>query len=189
MLRKLRAAIQPPAPAGSGSPASQPTAVMLSGGLEVGVVGESHYQDALTAIVGGKGPRQRPHPDPSTLVPEPDNPYGPNAIAVYIAGRKVGHLPRPAAHAFAPVARRLADQQRVGTCSATITGGWIAGTVIPGTSASSSTWPIPTNCCRATDYESLPDVCGASPSAVLPGQVQCAVRLIPSRPAEWRVVE
>jgi hypothetical protein len=26
-------------------------------------------------------------------------------------------------------------------------------------------------------------------SAVLPGQVQCAVRLIPSRPAEWRVVE
>jgi hypothetical protein len=71
MLRKLRAAIQPPAPAGSGSPASQPTAVMLSGGLEVGVVGESHYQDALTAIGGGKGP-------------------------VYIAGRKVGHLPRPA---------------------------------------------------------------------------------------------
>jgi hypothetical protein len=56
MLRKLRAAIQPPAPAGSGSPAGQPTAVMLSGGLEVGVVGESHYQDALTAIVGGKGP-------------------------------------------------------------------------------------------------------------------------------------
>src|SRR5215211_8507865 len=35
----------------------------------------------------------------------------------------------------------------------------------------------------------FPDVCGASPSAVLPGQVQCAVRLIPSRPAEWRVVE
>lgn len=46
MLRKLRAAIQPPAPAASDSLASQPTAVMLSGGLEVGVVGESHYQDA-----------------------------------------------------------------------------------------------------------------------------------------------
>jgi hypothetical protein len=35
----------------------------------------------------------------------------------------------------------------------------------------------------------FPDVWGASPSAVLPGQVQCAVRLIPSCPAEWRVVE
>ena len=50
MLRKLRAAIQPTAPAGSGSSAGQPTAVMLSGGLEVGVVGESHHQDALTAM-------------------------------------------------------------------------------------------------------------------------------------------
>jgi HIRAN domain len=129
---------------------------MLSGGLEVGVVGESHYQDALTAIVGGKGPDSVRIPTQATLVPEPDNPYDPNAVAVYIAGRKVGHLPRPAAHAFAPVARRLADQQRVGTCSATITGGWDRGTVIRGTSASSSTWPIPTNCCRATENESLP---------------------------------
>jgi hypothetical protein len=37
MLRKLRAALQPP-----GSPTSnQPTPVMLRGGIEVGVVGES----------------------------------------------------------------------------------------------------------------------------------------------------
>jgi hypothetical protein len=32
----------------------------------------------------------------------------------------------------------------------------IAGTATPDTSASPSTWPIPTSCCRATDYESLP---------------------------------
>jgi hypothetical protein len=127
MLRKLRAAIQPPAPAGSGSPAGQPTAVMLSGGLEVGVVGESHYQDALTAIVGGKGPESVRIPTQATLVPEPDNPYDPNAVAVYIAGRKVGHLPRPAAQAFAPVGRRLAEQRQVGACSATIAGGWDRG--------------------------------------------------------------
>jgi hypothetical protein len=127
MLRKLRAAIQPPAPVESSSPASQPTAVMLSGGLEVGVVGESHYQDALTAIVGGKGRDSVRIPTHATLVPESDNPYDPNAVAVYIAGRKVGHLPRPAAQAFAPVAWRLAEQQQVGTCSATITGGWDRG--------------------------------------------------------------
>jgi hypothetical protein len=103
MLRKLQAAIQPPAPAGSGSPAGQPTAAMLSGGLQVGVVGESHYQDALTAIVGGKRPESVRIPTQATLVPEPDNPSDPNAVGVYIAGRKVGHLPRPAAQAFAPV--------------------------------------------------------------------------------------
>jgi HIRAN domain len=97
---------------------------MLSGGLEVGVVGEGHYQDALSAIVGGKGPESVRIPTQATLVPEPDNPYDPNAVAVYIAGRKVGHLPRPAAQAFTPVGRRLAEQRQVGACSATITGGW-----------------------------------------------------------------
>jgi hypothetical protein len=189
MLRKLRAAIQPPAPAGSGSPASQPTAVMLSGGLEVGVVGESHHQDALTAIVGGKGPDSVRIPTQATLVPEPDNPMTPPPSPFTSPGGRSGTshdrppMPShrwpgdsPTNNASAPVRRPL------------LAAG-IAGTVIRGTSASSSTWPIPTNCCRATDYESLPDVCGASPGAVLPGQVQCAVRLIPSRPAEWRVVE
>ncbi len=100
---------------------------MLNGGLEVGVVGESHYQDALTAIVGGKRPESVRIPTQATLVPEPDNPYDPNAVAVYIAGRKVGHLPRPAAEAFTPVGRRLAEQQQVGACSATIIGGWDRG--------------------------------------------------------------
>jgi hypothetical protein len=100
---------------------------MLGGGLEVGVVGESHYQDALTDIVGGKRPESVRIPIQATLVLEPDNPYDPNAVAVYIAGRKVGYLPRPAAEAFAPVGRRLAEQQQVGSCSATITGGWDRG--------------------------------------------------------------
>jgi hypothetical protein len=127
-LRKLRTAIQPPTPGGSSAPqASQPTMVMLSGGLQVGVVGESHYQDTLTAIVGGKRPESIRIPTQATLVPEPDNPYDPNAIAVYIDGQKVGHLPRPAAQAFAPVGRQLADQHQVGACSATITGGWDRG--------------------------------------------------------------
>jgi HIRAN domain len=128
MLRRLRTAIQPPTPAGSDAPqASQPTAVPLSGGLEVGVVGESHYQDVLTAIVGGKRPESVRLPTQATIVPKPDNPYDPNAVAVYIAGQKVGHLPRPAAQAFAPVGRRLAEQQQVGACSAIITGGWDRG--------------------------------------------------------------
>jgi len=128
MLRKLRAAIPSPVPAGLGSPeASQPTIVVLSGGVEVGVVGESHYQDALLAIVGGKRPQSVRIPTQATLVPEPDNPYDPNAVAVYVAGRKVGHLPRPAAQAFAPVGKGLAEQRQIGVCSAIITGRWDRG--------------------------------------------------------------
>jgi hypothetical protein len=157
MLRKLRAAIQPPASSGSGTPqASQPTAVMLSGGLEVGVVGESHYQDALTAIVGGKRPESVRIPTQATLLPEPDNPYDPNAVAVYIAGQKVGHLPRPAAQAFAPVGRRLAEQNKSAPVRQPLLAAGIAETATRDTSASLSTWPIPTSWWRATDYESLP---------------------------------
>jgi hypothetical protein len=69
----------------------------------------------------------RPRPTARQVALEPDNPYDPNAVAVYIAGRKVGHLPTPAAQAFAPVGRRLAEQQQVGACSAIITGGWDRG--------------------------------------------------------------
>ncbi len=29
-----------------------------------------------------------------TLVPEPDNPYDPNAVAFYLAGVKIGYVPR-----------------------------------------------------------------------------------------------
>jgi hypothetical protein len=74
---------------------------------------------------------------PAVLVPKPDNPHDPYAVAVYIAGRKVGHRDRPP-RAFAPVARRLAQHPRVGACSATITGGWDRGDGDTGTSASSS---------------------------------------------------
>jgi hypothetical protein len=99
MLRGLRTAMHPPAPAGSGSPPGQLTAVMLSGGLEVGVVGESHYQDALTAIVGGKRPESVRIPTQATLVPEPDSPYDRNAVVSTSMGGRLGTFqdrpPRP----------------------------------------------------------------------------------------------
>jgi hypothetical protein len=84
----------------------------------------AHHHDG----VQGPGSAAGPHHDSGDGgQPGPDNPYDPNAVAVYIAGRKVGHLPRPAAQAFAPVDRRLAEQRQVGACSATITGGWDRG--------------------------------------------------------------
>jgi hypothetical protein len=76
---------------------------MLRGGIEVGVVEESHYQYALTTITGGKGPESVNIETLAALVPGPDNPYDPNAVAVYVAGRKVEHMPRPTAQAYSPV--------------------------------------------------------------------------------------
>jgi HIRAN domain len=81
----------------------------------------------LTAIVGGKRPESVNIKTQAALVLEPDNPYDPNAVAVHIDGRKVGHLPRPAAQTYGPVGRRLAEQRQVGVCAATITGGWDRG--------------------------------------------------------------
>jgi hypothetical protein len=65
MLRKLRAAIQPTAPVGSGSPPTQQIAVMLGGGLEVGVVGgrwgpaRSPARPRARGSGSGRRPRRR----------------------------------------------------------------------------------------------------------------------------------
>jgi hypothetical protein len=72
---------------------------MLSGGLEVALVGESNYQEALTTIAGSKRPESVRIPTQAILMPEPDNPYDPNAVAVYIDGGRSGifrdPLPKP----------------------------------------------------------------------------------------------
>ena len=181
MLRKLRTAIQPPVPAGSSSPpASQPAAVMLSGGLEVGVVGESHYQNALTAIVGGKRPESVRIPTQATFVLEPDNPYDPNAVAVYIAGGRSGTfrdpLPKPSHRSVgdSPNNNKSAPARR------SLPAAGIAETATPDTSASPSIWPIPTSCCRATDYESLHQRLPGGVEHGLAAQVRGTVQLVGS---------
>jgi hypothetical protein len=66
---------------------------LLGGSIDLEVVGESHYQDALWRLCGDiRGARVR-KAIIATLVPEPDNPYDSSAIAVQIAGQNVGHLP------------------------------------------------------------------------------------------------
>jgi hypothetical protein len=57
-----------------------------AGDEDLEVVGESHYQSGLWSSCGGtQGDRVR-HPIVAVLVPEPDNPYDPLAIAVQIEG-------------------------------------------------------------------------------------------------------
>lgn len=69
-------------------------AELLEGNVDLDVVGESFYQEALWAVVGGVT-RERVRQDViAMLIPEPVNQYDENAIAVYISGLKVGHLGR-----------------------------------------------------------------------------------------------
>lgn len=89
----------------------------LPGGLVVEVGGESFYAAALRGLA--EGPRERW----ASLVPDPDNPYDPNAVKVVIDGIHVGHLDRGTAVVFRPVADRIRQLGCDACCVATIGGG------------------------------------------------------------------
>ena len=59
------------------------------------VSGESHYMDALEAILGPSvGGHSRERAIIAVLVPEPDNQYDPNALMVIIDRQQVGYIPK-----------------------------------------------------------------------------------------------
>ena len=90
-------------PAPTAAPAQVAAVAHLFGGNEdLEVVGEASYQVALWAISGGsEGDRIR-HKITAVLVPEPKNPYDPNAIAIHIEGKLVGYLARDVASHYLP---------------------------------------------------------------------------------------
>lgn len=92
------------------------------GGYEV--VGESHYRDAIAAAAGGERREVVKFIAWAALVHEADNPYDGNAVALLIHGRKVGHLSRADAAAFAPVLDRIAAAGLVAYGRADTFGGW-----------------------------------------------------------------
>lgn len=98
--------------------------VMLNGGREVEVVGESHYQSTLERAAGDRQYDGVSVDVVATLVPEPSNKYDKDAIAVQVGGRTVGYLSRGAARSYGPLVRRLHGARRLGQCRATIIGGW-----------------------------------------------------------------
>lgn len=102
-------------------------AIKLRGGSEVPIVGESHYQHALSRICGGKSHDGHHRGCIAALVREPDNEYDRHAVAVQIDAEKVGYLSRDDAKAYAPVLDRLAGDGCVGACDAEIRGGWNRG--------------------------------------------------------------
>lgn len=94
------------------------------GAYRVEVVGESHYQDALEAICGGRTEYGARLACTAILVPEPTNPYDPNATRVEIAGRMVGYLPRLDAVGYRDGLQLARIPSGPLVCRAVILGGW-----------------------------------------------------------------
>ena len=77
---------------------------VLDGRVDLDVVGESHYQEDLWHLAGGRrNPEERVRVAVcAVLVPEADNPYDSNAVAIWVDGLQVGHLSRDDAQRYRP---------------------------------------------------------------------------------------
>lgn len=101
-----------------------PDVVLLGGQGRVQVKGEAQCQDALDQICGGKceaGHGVKVH---AILVPQPDNPYDSNAVAVYVNDLRVGYMAKESAAEYQPVFKKLAEHNRRAAARAYISGGW-----------------------------------------------------------------
>ena len=67
---------------------------VLEGDDLIRVVGTSHYQEALARLSGRRADEEVRVQKIAVLVPEPENPYDPDAIAIQIEGALVGYLSR-----------------------------------------------------------------------------------------------
>lgn len=89
----------------------------------VEVVGESHYQDAISAACGTVDGEATRFECFAELVPEPSNAHDPNAVMVRIDRRCVGYLSRDDAQTLGPaIADAIAEQDGAGFCPAVIVG-------------------------------------------------------------------
>jgi hypothetical protein len=113
--------------------------VSASGAYAVEVVGESAYQDELEAICGGRTREGFRLETEAYLVPEDNNRFDAQAVAVFIDGHPVGYLDRALARLWRRHLRRYAGGLVVCRCRAIIVGaGSVGGTL--GTSGSGSIW-------------------------------------------------
>ena len=109
---------------GKSEPKAELVPGKLNGGNEVRVVGESNYHAAIEKACGGPSRDGVDWECEATLVPEPTNPYDPEAVMVQMEGETVGYLAKAAARAYQPVAQKLAREGNVGVVAAAIRGGW-----------------------------------------------------------------
>jgi len=86
------------------------------------VVGESHYQDNIDKIAGGKTEEGHELQVDAILVREPSNQYDKNAVRVDVNGMTVGYLDRASAKTYI---RKYGDVTTIS--SAVVVGGWKRG--------------------------------------------------------------
>jgi hypothetical protein len=84
--------------------------VILDGSDDLDVVGESYQQENLWALVGGASSEKIRVEVIGYLVPEPENKYDPNAIGVWIQGRKVGFVAKELAREIVDDLLRLMSE-------------------------------------------------------------------------------
>jgi hypothetical protein len=99
---------------------------VIAGDRSVEVVGESRYQHALHALAGdsdNSGPLDRRVL--GQLVPEPQNRYDSNAVAVYLGGQVVGHLSREDAEEYQGALIAMARRGHSLGCLGELTGGFL----------------------------------------------------------------
>ncbi|MEA2221996.1 MAG: hypothetical protein QOH83_372 [Solirubrobacteraceae bacterium] len=99
-------------------------AVEFPDGEIVAIVGEASYQPAIAAACGSTTwEHVRCEIDQLAVVPEPSNPYDPNAVAIFIGGQKVGYLSRGDALDYQPAMEALLHAgYNAGVCRGSIAG-------------------------------------------------------------------
>ena len=85
-------------------------ASLYDGNETLEVVGESHYQEELWRIVGGRRTQGIRHGIVALLVPDPENQHDPDAVQIRIEGSLVGFLSREDAEEYRPGLLRLMDR-------------------------------------------------------------------------------
>jgi hypothetical protein len=95
----------------------------LAGDRSVDIIGESHYQDALEEICGGRTQYDVYEGVIATLIPEDDNPIDENAVRVEVQGRTVGYLKKPESKNYREKLREAGFLGILTTCKALILGG------------------------------------------------------------------
>ena len=95
------------------------------GTYKYNVVGESHYNANLRAVLKEEGYRVADGGEcylKAMLLCEPNNQYDPNAVAVVISTRRVGYIQKEDAKALSPKLKALAENGQVLFVDAVI--GW-----------------------------------------------------------------
>lgn len=97
------------------------------GTFSIQIVGESHYQDAIEAICGGRTEDGVNMIMNAVLIHEDDNPHDNKAVRVDIEGMTVGYLDRNNAREYRQKLKKAGYPGMNAKCSALIVGGWDRG--------------------------------------------------------------